>query len=53
MNVIGHQHISMDVQTILLGGLFQPFEIGQVVAISRENSLPVVATLNDVLRHAR
>lgn len=42
MNVIGHQHISMDEQTIALGGQPQPFEIGQVVAISRENSLSVL-----------
>jgi hypothetical protein len=51
MDVIGHQHISMNAQAILVGGLLQPIEIGRVIVISGKDGLPIIAALDDVLWH--
>ncbi len=49
--MIGHQHISMNAQAILVGGLLQPIEIGRVIVISGKDGLPIIAALDDVLWH--
>ena len=53
MHMIGHQHIGVDGQALLLGGFPQTAEVKPVILVRREDRLPVVAALDDVQRLAR
>jgi len=49
MNVIGHQAVSMQLDTALLHVLAQPVEIKPAIFVREKNRLPINATLNDML----
>ena len=53
MNVVGHEAISHDLETVLLAVLAQAFEVEFPVAVGKENILAVVAALRDVMRRFR
>jgi hypothetical protein len=53
MNVIGHEHVGVDIAPISIGELIQQAEIDTVVAVPGEASRPVVASLNDMQRQSR
>jgi len=48
MNVVGHQHISMDRQSVLARRVVEPAPILCVVLRRKENRLPIVAALDEV-----
>jgi hypothetical protein len=50
MDVIGHQHVGMDVAAISIGELVQEAEIDTVVPVPGEAWKPVVASLDDMER---
>ena len=50
MNMVGHQHVSMNAATCLAGILGQPVEIKTVILVGEKAGLAVVATLNQVQR---
>ena len=51
MNVIGHQHVSIDTAVVLLRCLGKPGELRDVVVLFVERRLAVVAALDQVLRN--
>jgi hypothetical protein len=48
MNMIGHQHISMNPTARLVGAVGQPVETGAVILVREKARLPIVATLDQV-----
>ena len=52
MDVVGHQHVGVDVAAVCGAGLLELFEVELVVGLSTENFGAVVATQYDVLRLA-
>jgi hypothetical protein len=51
MNVIGHEHVGMDVAGGLGRVLVQQRQIDQVVSSARKTGAAIVPTLDDVKRH--
>ena len=51
--MVGHQYIGMDVGSITLAGFFELIEVETIVLIRGKNDIPVVTTLDGVLRFAR
>ncbi|MGN8200540.1 hypothetical protein ACS8Y6_17825 [Salinisphaera sp. RV14] len=52
MDVIGHQHISMDITTADPGSRLQAFQVKQVIILVEKAGLTIITTLNHVLGHA-
>lgn len=52
MNVVGHQHVGMDLTTTLERNLIKFAQVAKVVFALEEAGLPIVATLYDVLGNA-
>lgn len=52
VDVVGHQHVGVDVAAVCGAGLLELFEVELVVGLSTENFGAVVATQYDVLRLA-
>jgi len=53
MHMIGHQDVSMDYTTILIGLLLQSIQIPPVILIGKETRTAIIAALNDMPRHTR
>lgn len=53
MDVVGHQHISMDGEAVGVGGILQTVEIEVKVVLCSEGRLAIVTALDDVQRLAR
>ena len=51
--MVAHQYIGMDAASIPLAGFFEYIEVETIVFIRGKNNIPVVTTLDDVLRFAR
>ena len=51
MNVIGHEHIGVDIAAMGLGGGCQKFEIALVIRLGEKRSLTIIPTLNYMLRN--
>ena len=50
MNMVGHQYVGMDFETMPFGRLAQTLQVKSIVIITSEDILPIVATLYNVLR---
>ena len=48
MNVLCHQHISMDKAARASGIFPQPLEINQIILSRVKTGLPIISTLNDM-----
>lgn len=53
MDMVGHQHISMEGEAVGVGGILQTVEIEVKVVLCGEGRLAIVAALDDVQRLAR
>ena len=53
MHVIGHQHIGVHIALMLLRGFAKFLSVVQVIGVIRKAGLPIVATLDNMLRDAR
>ena len=51
--MVAHQYIGMDAASMALAGFFEYIEVETIVFIRGKNNIPVVTTLDDVLRFAR
>ncbi len=49
MDMVGHQHIGVDVTLMFFSRFPECFKIEAIVLFVPKNRLPVIATLNDVL----
>ena len=52
MDVVGHQHIGVNIAFMLLGRVGEAFKVKMVIVIGDEKDAAVIAALNDVLRLA-
>lgn len=53
MHVVGHQAIRPNLDAPLAAPLAHQFQVGRVIVVAEERLLPPVATLGNVVRHAR
>src|SRR5690554_6705722 len=51
MNMVGHKHPCVHLDRELLSIHFKPMLIDGKILITSKTDLPIIATLNDVLRH--
>ena len=51
VDVVGHQHVSMEVAMLALQGFAQPAKVGVTVLVVEETGAAIVSTLHDVQRY--
>ena len=49
VNVVGHQAIAKNIKAKPLGLLFEEFEINRPVVVDKENVLPIITTLGNMM----
>lgn len=52
MNMIGHETVRENINVVFLCVLTQPFQIGNPIAVGKEDVLTAIAPLCDVMGHA-
>jgi hypothetical protein len=51
MQMVGHQHIGVNITGLVLSRVGGAFEVELIVFVRKERRLPVIALLNDMLGH--